>query len=163
MDVRSAAELVDGLLVHVLDVGLGALWLAEEAATLHTAGGFDARALEDGGADVVALADALAAGAGRGCGVSPDEGDAGYLLVLLGAFEEQAMVAEVVAVVGGEDADGVALFAAGSERLLDARELGIDHADHAAGEGLSFLGFARAAADGVHADEVGGTGGALLE
>ena len=144
--MRPAAELVDGLLVHVLDVGLGALWLAEEAAALHTAGRLDARAFEDGGADVVALADALAADAGCAFGVGPDEGDAGDLLVLLGAFEEQAMVAEVIAVVGGEDADGVALFAAGSERLLNARELGVDHADHAAGEGLSFLGFARAAA-----------------
>ena len=86
--MRSAAELVDGLLVHVLDVGLGALWLAEEAAALHTAGGFDAGTFEDGGANVVALTDALAAGAGRGFGVSPDEGDAGDLFVLFGAFEE---------------------------------------------------------------------------
>ena len=61
------------------------------------------------------------------------------------------MVAEMVAVVGSENADGVALFAAGLKRLLNAREFGIDHADHAAGQSLSFLGLARAAADGVHA------------
>ena len=74
--------------MHVLDVGLGAFWLAEEAAALHTAGGLDARAFEDGSANVVALADALAAGAGCAFGVGPDEGDAGDLFVLFGAFEE---------------------------------------------------------------------------
>ena len=63
-------------------------------------------------------------------------------LILLAALQQQAMVAEMVAVIGGEDHDRVDAFAGRIERCQHAADGVVDTGDHAAGQRLGFLRFA---------------------
>lgn len=60
-------------------------------------------------------------------------------VVLFCALEQQAVVTEVVAVVRGEDLDGVV----GQSRLISGfaytADCIVDHSDHTAGQGAGFL------------------------
>ena len=68
-------------------------------------------------------------------GPADDEGDADAVIVVEGTFGDEAVVAVVVAVVGGEDDEGVVLFADGFQVVEQSADGVVHHADHAVVEG----------------------------
>ena len=95
--------------------------------------------------------------------VRPDERHPHDALILLGALEHQPVIAEMVAVVAGEDHHRVVAPAALVERTKHRADGVVDAGDHAAGQRPRLLRLARRHADGAHAGQVRLAALALLE
>ncbi len=117
--------------------------------------GREPRAVENGRRNVDGRAERTGACRVRRLRLGPDERHAHDALVLLGALEQQTVIAEMVAVVGGEDRHGVVGLAAIAQRRQHAADGVVDAGDHAAGQRMGFLRFARRGADRAHAIEIG--------
>src|SRR5262245_30811943 len=116
----------------------------KQALPLHAIERLDARALKHGRRNVDRRGERSAARQVILClRIGPDEGYPHDALVLLRSLEQQAMIAEVVAVIAGEDEDCAFLAITALERQQYLADRIVDAADHPAGERACLLGFAR--------------------
>ena len=93
----------------------------------------------------MSMVEPMASVGGR-CGrlrVRPDERHVQDALILLASLQQQPMIAEMVAVIGGEDHDRIVALARGIERLQHPADGVVDAGDHAAGQCLRLLRLAR--------------------
>ena len=88
-------------------------------------------------------------------GLGPDEWHVRDALVMRRAFQQQLMVAEEIAMVGGENDDGVVGQSAGGEPREHAADGVVDHRDHAAAQRHRLAGFALVDGEGGLAGGVG--------
>ncbi len=103
---------------------------AQQRLALHALRAVDAGALQHGGGDVGRLAQRSGA-PGRAFvrGVTPDEGHAREGAIVQAALEHEASVPQHVAVVAGEDDDGVVVQAEAAQAVEDAPDGVVDAGD----------------------------------